>query len=172
MKYISSRAHPEIQSHARQLLLRAGYEDLAKQIKPTKMTDGQGKMKVFAVDDSRMVLTIYRTVLYNLGCESRLFEFPAGALEHLRKEKPDLILTDLNMPDITGIAFTQAVRKWYSKEELPIIMVTTQDEARDTEAAFGAGVNDILQKPFTPGHIGKVLEKYNGRIESPSGALS
>ena len=129
-------------------------------------------MTVFAVDDSRMVLNIYRTVLHNLGCESRLFEFPAGALERLRKEKPDLILTDLNMPDITGIVFTQAVRKWYSKEELPIIMVTTQDEARDTEAAFGAGVNDVLRKPFTQGHIGKVLEKYNGRIESPSDALS
>ncbi len=75
MKYLSCKGHPDIQSRFRQVLFGAGYEDLAKEITPTKMTDTRGKMRVFAVDDSRMILTIYRTVLHNLGCESRLFGF-------------------------------------------------------------------------------------------------
>jgi CheY-like chemotaxis protein len=102
-------------------------------------------------------------MLYNLGCESHLFEFPAKALERVQKEKPDVILTDLNMPDITGISFTKGVRRWYSNGELPIIMVTTQNEIQDNEAAYAAGINDIIHKPFTETQIGKTLAKFAGR---------
>lgn len=158
--YLTGKAHPEIRSRFAQLLENAGYRDLAGKVTPEKEVKGKGKLKVFAVDDSRMILTIYRTVLHNLECDSRLFEFPASALEQIRKERPDVILTDLNMPGITGIDFTKGVRKWFSKEELPIIMVTTQDEARDNEAAYSAGVNGILQKPFTEELIAKTLSKY------------
>jgi CheY-like chemotaxis protein len=62
--------------------------------------------------------------------------------------KPDLIFTDLNMPDINGVELAKAVRQVYSKEQLPIIMVTTQNECQDNEAAIKAGVNAILNKPF------------------------
>ena len=110
-----------------------------------------------------MILNIYRTVLYNLGCESRLFEFPVKALDRVQKEKPDVILTDLFMPDINGIDFTKAVRKWYRKNELPIIMVTTQKEAKENKTAYDAGVDDIIHKPFTQAQIGKALAKFAGR---------
>ncbi len=163
IKYLKNQAHPDIRSLFGQVLERAGYNDFSRQIAPEKVTEARRKLKVFAVDDSRMILNIYRTVLHNLECESHLFEFPVNALERLKKETPDLILTDLNMPDITGIEFTKGVRKLYDKKELPIIMVTTQDEARDNEAAFAAGVNGILQKPFTEGHIRKALVKYAGK---------
>ena len=53
------------------------------------------------------------------------------------------------MPEITGIELIEKVRRCYSREELPIIMVTTQNETQDNEAALVAGVNDILAKPFT-----------------------
>jgi CheY-like chemotaxis protein len=158
--YLAGKAHPDIRSHYAGVFADAGYNDLAKQIAPKGMAKVGGKRKVFAVDDSRMILNIYRTMLHNLECESQLFEFPASALERIEKEKPDIILTDLNMPDITGIELTKGVRQWYTKEELPIIMVTTQDEARDKEAAYDAGVNGILQKPFTEEQIGKALEEF------------
>ncbi len=160
--YLAGKAHPDVRSYFSRTLEKAGHHDLAKKISPEKIAEAKATLKVFAVDDSRMILNIYRTVLHNLGCESQLFEFPAKALERAQKEKPDVILTDLNMPDITGIDFTKGVRQWYSKEELPIIMVTTQNEARDNEAAYASGVNAIVQKPFTEGQIGKVLAKFSG----------
>ncbi len=160
IKYLSGRAHPDIRAEFARILARAGHHDLAKQVAPEKITEGRLKLKVFAVDDSKMILNIYRTILHNLECDSELFEFPAKALERIQEEKPDIILTDLNMPDITGIEFTRGVRKWHGKEDLPIVMVTTQDEARDNKAAYEAGINGILQKPFTEGDIGKTLEKY------------
>ena len=73
-----------------------------------------------------------------------------------------MILTDLNMPEITGIDLTRNVRQWYTKDKLPIIMVTTQDEAKDNKAALAAGVNGIVQKPFSEGQIGKALKQYAG----------
>lgn len=163
IKYLAKKVHPDIQSHFATIVAEAGHNDLAEQITSEKITKDKAKLKVFAIDDSKMILSIYRTMLHNLGFESQLFEFPVKALEQLEKEKPDVILTDLNMPDITGITFTKGIRKKYTKEDLPIIMVTTQDEAKDNDAAYAAGVNDILQKPFTEGQIGKALAKFAGK---------
>jgi CheY-like chemotaxis protein len=161
--YLTSKAHPDIRSFFARILENAGHNDLSKQITPEKAARAKAKLKIFAVDDSKMILNIYRTVLHNLGCESHLFEFPAKALERIQKEKPDAILTDLNMPDITGIDFTKGVRQWYSDVELPIIMVTTQNETKDNEAAYAAGINDIILKPFTEAQIGKILSKFSGK---------
>ncbi len=166
VNYLTSKAHPDVQSYFAGILAQAGHDDLAKKIIPKRVTAGKAKLKIFAVDDSKMILNIYRTALHNLGCESHLFAFPAEALERIQKEKPDVILTDLNMPDITGIDLTKSVRQWYSKEDLPIIMITTQDEGQDKKTAFDAGVNGILQKPFTEGQLGKALAKFAGKLSS------
>jgi CheY-like chemotaxis protein/HEAT repeat protein len=163
IEYMLDKAHPDIRSFFSRLLEKEGHNDLAKKIMPKKAAKENATLKVFAVDNSKMILNIYRTVLYNLGCESRLFEFPAKAIDRVQKEKPDVILTDLFMPDISGIDFTKAVRKCYSKSELPIIMVTTQKEAQENKAAYAAGVNDIIHKPFTEAQIGKALAKFAGR---------
>jgi CheY-like chemotaxis protein/HEAT repeat protein len=161
--YLTHKAHPEVRSYFAKTLEKAGNNDLARQITPEKAIKEKTSLKVFAVDDSKMILNIYRTVLHNLGCDSRLFEFPTKALERVQKEKPDVILTDLNMPDITGIEFTKGVRQWYSKSELPIIMITTQKEGQENKAAYASGVNDILHKPFTEKQIGKALAKFAGK---------
>lgn len=157
LEYLADKAHPDIRSRFAEVLEKKGHDDLAKQIASDSKPEAGAKLKVFAVDDSKMILSIYRSMLHNLGCDPQLFEFPAGALERLRKEKPDVILTDLNMPEITGIDFTRGVRQLYGKEELPVIMVTTQNEAQDNEAACAAGVNAILHKPFTEEQIAKAL---------------
>ncbi len=160
--YLSKKVHPELQSYFVKLLTSEGHDDIAKQITIDKAAKVKATLKVCAVDDSRMILHIYRTVLHNLGCESLPFEFPAQALESVQKDKPDVILTDLNMPEITGIDLTTSIRKLFTKEELPIIMVTTQDEAKDNKAAYDAGVNGIIQKPFTESQIKDALKKFAG----------
>jgi CheY-like chemotaxis protein len=163
IKYLSSKAHPAIRSFYARVLDEAGYTDLVKHLAIKKEEEGKGKLKVFAVDDSRMILNIYRAVLHNLGYEAQLFEFPASAIERLNIDKPNIVLTDLNMPDISGIELTKAIRKKFSKETLPVIMVTTQDEERDNKAALDAGINGILKKPFSEGQIKNVLEQFLGK---------
>jgi CheY-like chemotaxis protein len=149
--------HKDIREHYYKVLVDAGRTTFAAAFEEG---DDQGtRPKVVAVDDSRMILNIYKATLHELGYEPVLFEFPASALEWLETEKPLMVLTDLNMPEITGVQLTEKIRQRYSKEILPIIMVTTQNEANDNEAARKAGVNDILHKPFNAKSLGAAMHK-------------
>jgi CheY-like chemotaxis protein len=140
-------AHPDIKQHYCNLLKEQGGHDFAARIEGGEV-DRTARVKICAVDDSRMILNIYKATLHELGFEPVVFEFPAGALAWLAQEKPALVLTDLNMPEISGIELTSGIRKMYSREELPVIMVTTQSDVQDHEAASQAGVDHILLKPF------------------------
>ncbi len=106
-----------------------------------------------------MILNIYKATLHELGYDPVLFEFPASALQWLQTEKPLMVLTDLNMPGLTGIQLTEKIRKKYSAKLLPVIMVTTQNESQDNEAAYMAGVNDIVHKPFNAKSLGAAMDK-------------
>lgn len=151
-------AHKDTKEHYIALLVQNGFRDFAKKI--TGDEDVGSKVKVVAVDDSRMILNIYKATLHELGFEPILFEFPASAIEWLQKEKPAMVLTDLNMPEITGVMLAEAIRKTYSPKDLPIIMVTTQNEANDTDAAYRVGVNKVIQKPFNAESLKVAMDEY------------
>ncbi|MFN2341985.1 MAG: response regulator, partial [Desulfonatronovibrio sp.] len=89
-----------------------------------------------------------------------LFEFPRKALEWLKSNKPEIVFTDLNMPDMTGIDLIGGIRQIYTIKQLPIVMVTTQNETQDNEDARKAGVNDIAFKPFSKQSLEEVSGKY------------
>ena len=147
-----ARAHSDTATHYKKLLSKAGLSEFADKIHPDQ-EEKKERLKVYAVDDSRMILNVYKNILHELDFESTLFEFPAGAIKAIDNEKPDLVFTDLNMPEITGIELTKKIRKKYRKESLPVIMVTTQNEAQDNEAALAAGVNKVIYKPFDKNKI-------------------
>ncbi len=150
--------HKDIRDHYHRELIKSGLKDFAKKIIGDETESD--KPKVVAVDDSRMILNIYKATLHELGYDPVLFEFPASAIEWLQSEKPLMVLTDLNMPDITGVQLTEEIRKKYSTDELPVIMVTTQNEANDNEAAKNAGVNKIIQKPFNAKTLKEAMDEY------------
>ena len=149
--------HRDIREHYHGLLLQADRADFAKKL--TGTVDTAKRQKIVAVDDSRMILNIYKATLHELGYDPVLFEFPASALQWLRTEKPLMILTDLNMPEITGIQLAERVRKLYSGVRLPIIMVTTQNESQDNDAAYAAGIDAILHKPFNAEILREAINK-------------
>jgi CheY-like chemotaxis protein/HEAT repeat protein len=160
IEYLLNEAHPDIRSRYISVLKKNHFDKLARQLEGHKAKKADaGTNMIFAVDDSRMILKIYKSALHKLNYQSQLFEFPESALERLNDEKPALLITDLNMPEITGIELTQAVREKYPKSELPIIMVTTQQDLEDREAAFNAGINGILYKPFTTEQLKEEIDK-------------
>ncbi|MEA3547128.1 MAG: HEAT repeat domain-containing protein [Thermodesulfobacteriota bacterium] len=147
--FLTARAHPDLRHQFEKLFRERGYPELADRLGQGETTE-KAKQLIYAVDDSRMILSIYKNVLFEIGVEPHLFEFPASAIEQVKKCKPDLIFTDLNMPEISGVELTRNIRALYSKKDLPIIMVTTQSENSDFDEAYEIGVNKILTKPFTP----------------------
>jgi CheY-like chemotaxis protein/HEAT repeat protein len=159
LAYLARRAHADTRDHYIDLLRANGKAYLAEKITGQIKEESKPKLKVFAVDDSKMILSIYRSVLHKLGCAPEIFEFPLEAVEQVQNSRPDLVFTDLNMPGMNGIELTRAMRQWFSKEQMPIIMVTTQNETSDNEAALDAGVDAILHKPFNEETLRAALDE-------------
>jgi len=159
LEHLAARAPKDVVEHFAALLEKEGRKDLAARLPSGKDQEEEEGLKIFVVDDSRMILKVFKSVLFKLGYTPRLFEFPQGALEKILEEKPDFLFTDLNMPGMNGVELTAKVREKYPKGELPIVMVTTQQDQEDREAAFQAGVDDFISKPFTKEQIARKIEE-------------
>jgi two-component system chemotaxis response regulator CheY len=108
-------------------------------------------MRVLVVDDSSTMRRIIVNTLKKLGHEDTV-EAGDGkeALRALQSAAPDVIVTDWNMPEMSGPQFVEAVRAQPAFAKTPVLMVTTQAAKEDVMIALQAGVNDYLIKPFTP----------------------
>ncbi len=108
-------------------------------------------MKFLVVDDSPTMRRIVINSLKSFDYED-ITEATDGlqALELLQSSKFDFIITDWNMPNMTGLELTQAIRATESLKHLPILMVTTRGNKEDIIQAVQAKVNNYVVKPFTP----------------------
>ncbi len=107
-------------------------------------------MKCLVVDDSATMRRIVSNALKSIG-HTDLVEAGDGneALEHA-DESVDLVITDLNMPNMGGLELVQELRKREQTAATPILMVTTRSVKEDILQAAQAGVNGYVVKPFTP----------------------
>jgi two-component system chemotaxis response regulator CheY len=118
-------------------------------------------MKILVVDDSRAMRRIVSRTIRQAGYEGHdIIEAENGreALEMTRAQKPDLILSDWHMPEMTGIEFLRAL----SAEgiEIPFGFVTSESTAEMVEAATEGGALFLLAKPFTAEDMGQVLGAF------------
>ena len=72
------------------------------------------------------------------------------ALKVCEEEKIDLIITDSNLPEMSGIDFTRSIRSTEQTQQIPILMIMTDTESGQVNEAIAAGVNDFMVNPFTP----------------------
>ncbi|NIK87781.1 CheY-like chemotaxis protein [Rhizomicrobium palustre] len=109
-------------------------------------------LKALVVEDNMHMRVLLRTLLRSIGI-SEILEATNGdsAIQMLAETKVDLILTDLSMEPLDGIAFTRAVREAGTSINpyIPIIMVTGHTERHRVEAARDAGVTEFVAKPLT-----------------------
>jgi sensor histidine kinase YesM len=109
----------------------------------------KGKHTVLIVDDQFLNLKVLMDALEPLGYNVIAVKNGYEALEQLGKPHSiDLVVLDLMMPGMTGYEVCQEIRKTYTLPELPVLMVTAAIGAQDKVAAFEAGANDFLPKPF------------------------
>jgi two-component system, chemotaxis family, chemotaxis protein CheY len=106
---------------------------------------------ILVVDDSA---TMRRMVIASLRAVSNIQCSEAGsgleAIERLALAPVDLIVLDLNMPDIHGIEVLQFVRSHERYQAIPVIVLTTRGDEDSRTVAFAAGASQYLTKPFTP----------------------
>jgi two-component system chemotaxis response regulator CheY len=107
--------------------------------------------RLLVVDDSKVMRDMIVACLR--GIRGSSFVHAASgleAIERLSLEKFDIVVLDLNMPDIGGIEVLEFVRGLDTLKRLPIIIVTTRGDEGSRERAFAAGATRFLTKPFTP----------------------
>ena len=106
-------------------------------------------MKFLVVDDSPTMRRIVNNSLKGLGYTD-VVEAEDGKDALAKIEGIEFIITDWNMPNMTGLEFTRAVRGDDKYKNIPILMVTTRGVKEDIVEALQAKVNNYVVKPFTP----------------------
>lgn len=100
---------------------------------------------ILVVDDEPQIRRVLRATLSTHGYEIAEAKTGEEALEWMRKELPDLVLLDMNMPGMGGVEACREIRR---ASDAPIIMLTVRNAERDKVAALDAGADDYVVKPF------------------------
>ncbi len=103
--------------------------------------------KILVIDDEEFILDIVREVLTKMGFDVTITPDGYKGLSLLRREKFSLMMTDIRMPDITGLELIQHVREW--NKEIPIIIITGHGTLEVAIKALKMGAQGFLLKPFT-----------------------
>ena len=117
---------------------------------------------ILIVDDSQTIRRMVRASLAPIGAE--FIEASSGleAIEQLALGTIQLMVLDLNMPDMHGLEVLGFVRANQKFQQLPILVLTTRDDPSSRTAAMQAGATSYLTKPFTPHAL---LAEARGMIE-------
>ena len=123
-------------------------------------------MKILVVDDFSTMRRIIKNLLRDLGF-TNIAEADDGttALPMLKSTEYDLLITDWNMPGMTGIDLLQVIRQDENLKDLPVLMVTAEAKREQIIAAAQAGVNGYVVKPFTAAALKEKIEKIFDRVD-------
>ena len=104
--------------------------------------------RLLIVDDNEMNRDMLARRLSRKGYVIGLAESARGLLPRVKEDGIDLVLLDIEMPEVTGLDALQELRRCFSPIELPIIMVTAKNQSDDIVRALDMGANDYLTKPI------------------------
>ncbi len=110
--------------------------------------------RIMVVEDSSMTRSLIVSSLEDMG-DFIVIEAANGfqALRRLPEVGPDLVITDINMPDINGLEVVRFVKQSEKFKDIPVIIVTTEGRDVDRERALRLGADRYLVKPFEPGEL-------------------
>lgn len=122
-------------------------------------------MRILVVDDAQTMRRIIVNLLRQLGF-TNMVEADDGttAWERLGQEHIDFIISDWNMPKMTGIDLLKKVRETESFKAIPFIMVTAEGKRENVIAAVQAGVSNYIVKPFNAATLKEKLSKVVGEF--------
>jgi two-component system, chemotaxis family, chemotaxis protein CheY len=124
-------------------------------------------MKILVVDDFSTMRRIVRNLLKELGFANvQEAEDGVEALARLRNEKFEFVVSDWNMPNMTGIELLRAIRADAGLKHLPVLMVTAEAKRENIIEAAHAGASGYVVKPFTAATLDEKLKKIFDKMPS------
>ena len=137
------RANEKTRKYFVDLLKKRGTKTLARNIQEnaSRIPPKKGLL-VYLVDDSEIMLNVYIKFFHQMGHVPKVFADPADALKAIKRKKPDLVISDLNMLNMNGLQLTGKIREKYNSKELPVIIITTQQDFVEEHKATGSIMPD------------------------------
>ncbi len=122
------------------------------------------KVKALVVDDSKIMRSAVKRALDQLMIAD--FEYVEAmdgqdALDKFNSEEIEIMFVDWNMPKMTGVEFSQEIRKMEGTDHIPIIMVTAEKSMGKVDKALNeGGANEYITKPFTADKMSSTISRY------------
>lgn len=121
---------------------------------------------IFVVDDEKNIRDLIKKYLEKEDFKATVFENGQNVINELRRLQPNLIVLDIMMPGIDGLAMCKEIRKF---SDIPIIFVSARDEEFDRILGLELGGDDYLSKPFSPRELIARIKNIFRRLERLSG---
>ncbi|MDS3860429.1 response regulator [Thermosynechococcaceae cyanobacterium BACA0444] len=137
-------------------LIAEGGIDVGPFVKPKQ----EQRPVVACIDDSKTVQRNVRLILETSGYQVMGLTEPARAITALARQKPNLVLMDITMPEVDGYELCRMLRQSDLLKDVPIVMLTGRDGLIDRIRARMVGATDYLTKPFTPQELLTLAERF------------
>lgn len=121
------------------------------------------KTSVLVVDDSRTIRTLVRQALEQVGFDVHLAEDGVEGVERFSEVKPNVVITDINMPNLDGFGVISHLRE-KAKTAVPILVLTTESSAELKTRARDLGATGWIVKPFEDVALINVLRRVTGYV--------
>jgi len=115
--------------------------------------------RILIVEDSATMRSLLAATLEDLDVPVKITEASSGfeALRCLPREQYDLVVTDINMPDINGLELVSFLKNNAKYSEIPLVIVSTEGSDRDRDKGLGLGADAYIVKPFEPDSLRQVV---------------
>ena len=125
--------------------------------------------RIVVADDSATMRMIVTTTLKSQGWDVVAASNGQDGLALARERRPDLVVTDWNMPVMGGLGFVQGLRADAATRHVPILVLTTEDDDESKQAARALGVNGWIYKPVDPALLVEVAASHLGEATGGHG---
>ena len=123
------------------------------------------KKTALIVEDSKALANMLSFLFMSRGIEVITAMNGAKAMEQIKESAPDIIITDLMMPEMDGFELCKAVKKDVELKHIPLIVVSALSSTKNKEQLLSLGADDYLQKPFEPAELIASAEKaLSGKV--------
>lgn len=119
-----------------------------------------GKTKILYIEDNFDNMTLVKRVLEIEGYEVIEAETGAEGLAKAKENLPDMIITDINLPDIDGYQVTNALKENEVTAHIPVIAMTANVMKKDRESVFEAGCDGYISKPIDIDELPQQVENF------------
>jgi DNA-binding response OmpR family regulator len=117
---------------------------------------------VLVIDDSETTLVMLDWFLHENGFTAHFASTVAEALQHINAQIPDLILLDLNMPEVSGYDFLKMIKSEENKKNIPVLVISALDSSESKLKVKNMGAIDFIAKPLV---LKELLLKINEIIK-------